>query len=55
MANPAIEYWPNGNKKREYWSEGNFFHRVGGPAIQRWHENGQLAEESWINMGADIA
>ncbi len=51
--NPGIRYYPNGQKKSEYWFLNKYkkFHKVDGPAVQSWHPNGQIQFVSWYLNG----
>ncbi|MYB39868.1 hypothetical protein F4X86_01050 [Candidatus Saccharibacteria bacterium] len=50
-AGPQAEYFENGNKKIERWSESGELHRVGGPALIEYFENGQVKTEQWYRHG----
>ena len=43
-----IEYWPNGNKRREEWYFNNDRHREDGPAFIDYHESGTVIREIWF-------
>lgn len=46
----SIEYYPNGNKRREIWANEKGRHRVNGPAHSEWYISGQpKLEEWWVN------
>jgi antitoxin component YwqK of YwqJK toxin-antitoxin module len=43
-------YWDRVKKKlkSEYWYKDSEYHRLDGPAIQYWYENGQKGSEQWF-------
>ena len=46
MPEHKISY-KNEKKRAEAWIENKNFHRLDGPAFQRWYENGQKHSEVW--------
>jgi len=42
-----VDYYPNGQKRYEYWLLNGKMHREDGPAYQSWYENGQKYYEYW--------
>ena len=51
MPNPEIEYWSSGNIKNITYVVDGSPHRVDGPALTYWYENGQNKREEYsINV-----
>lgn len=48
---PYIEYYHNTQKEYEQWTTNTEYHRVDGPAIQRWFKDGKLDYQEWYING----
>lgn len=47
----VIEWWPNGNKRRETWLQHNVKHRSEGPAEIYYDESGNVEKENFFTLG----
>ncbi len=48
--NPIVQYYINGNMAVKEWYKHGKYHRIGGPAIQRYNKSGRIkSEQSFIN------
>tara|TARA_R110002033_G_scaffold133385_1_gene173392 strand:+ start:333 stop:554 length:222 start_codon:yes stop_codon:yes gene_type:complete len=44
-------YHPNGQLKSETWRTNHVLHKLNGPAIQEWNEEGKLIGQAWYFNG----
>ena len=49
--NPILKYNKNGQLLKEEWSFNNKFHRIDGPAEQKWYKTGRKNYELWYLNG----